>query len=90
MLRRYRRAAAATGAALQARLDRLASHLGLRFSVPLRISDALTVPTVLGLLRPVLVLPMSALSGLPRGQPDAILAHELAHIRRLDPLFNAP
>ena len=48
LLRRYRRAAAAAGAALQARLDRLASHLGLRFSVPLRISDALTVPTRAG------------------------------------------
>ena len=45
-------------------------------------------PAVIGWIRPVVLLPASALSGLEPGQIEALLAHELAHIRRHDYLVN--
>ncbi len=47
------------------------------------------MPLVIGWLRPVILLPASALSGLTPDQLEAILAHELAHVRRCDYLINA-
>ena len=46
------------------------------------------VPTVLGWVRPVIVLPIAALANLTPNQVEAILAHELAHIRRHDYAVN--
>ena len=46
------------------------------------------VPTVIGWLRPVVLVPASALAGMTPQQLEAILAHELAHIRRHDYLVN--
>jgi type II secretory pathway component GspD/PulD (secretin) len=46
------------------------------------------VPTVIGWLRPVILLPAGCLLGLSAAQLEAILAHELAHIRRHDYLVN--
>jgi predicted Zn-dependent protease len=40
------------------------------------------LPTVIGWLKPVVLLPTSALAGLAPNQMEAILAHELAHVRR--------
>jgi beta-lactamase regulating signal transducer with metallopeptidase domain len=62
----------------------------LKLSRPVRVCESLIaeVPTVVGWLRPVILLPASALSGLSEEQIEAILAHELAHIRRHDYLVN--
>jgi hypothetical protein len=46
--------------------------------------DWLQAPAVIGWLRPVLLLPVTALTGLSQDQLRAVIAHELAHIRRLD------
>ena len=46
------------------------------------------VPIVVGWLRPVILIPASALTGLLPQQIEALLAHELAHIRRRDYLIN--
>jgi beta-lactamase regulating signal transducer with metallopeptidase domain len=58
----------------------------LRITRPVRAveSAAVGVPSVVGWLRPVILLPASALTGLSLPQLDAILAHELAHVRRHD------
>jgi beta-lactamase regulating signal transducer with metallopeptidase domain len=48
----------------------------------------LDAPAVVGWFRPVVLLPISALSGLTELQLRAVIAHELAHIRRLDAFFN--
>ncbi len=62
----------------------------LRVSAPVRLYTSATVlvPTAIGWLRPCIVLPVTALTGLSEAQIAAILAHELAHIRRNDYLFN--
>jgi len=70
------------------KLDELAEKLGVRRAVQLTESALVQIPTVVGWLRPVILLPASALTGLTTEQLDAILAHELAHIRRHDYLVN--
>ena len=70
------------------RLRRLCQQLQVRPTVRLLGSACVQVPTVIGWLRPVILLPASALTGLTAQQLEAILAHELAHIRRYDYLVN--
>jgi Zn-dependent protease with chaperone function len=69
-------------------VGRLARQLEIRQPVRLLQSARVHVPLVVGSLRPVLLLPAAALSGLTPRQIEAILAHELAHIRRHDYLVN--
>ncbi len=77
-----------TDSALQNRLAELAKALKLRRAVKFVQSTLADVPMVIGVFRPVLILPVSLLTGLTPAQCDAILAHELAHIRRYDFLLN--
>jgi uncharacterized protein (TIGR03435 family) len=62
----------------------------LRVSAPVRLctSAMVRVPTAIGWLRPYILLPVTALTGLSEAQIAAILAHELAHISRNDYLLN--
>lgn len=69
-------------------LQRLAARLGVDRTVRLCASGLTGVPAVVGCFRPVVLLPMSALTGLSPSQLEAILAHELAHVRRHDYLVN--
>lgn len=48
----------------------------------------LQAPAVVGWFRPIVFLPESALTGLSEAQLRSVIAHELAHIRRLDPFVN--
>ena len=68
--------------------SRLAGALGMRRAVTLLQSSAVQVPSVIGSLRPAILLPASALTGLTPEQIEMVLAHELAHIRRHDFLVN--
>ena len=70
------------------RLDGLRRRLGVSRAVRLCESALVEVPTVIGWLKPVVLLPASALTGLSSEQLEALLAHELAHIRRYDYLVN--
>jgi beta-lactamase regulating signal transducer with metallopeptidase domain len=69
-------------------LLRLRRRLGIEQAVALLESSAVGVPAVVGWLRPVILVPASALAGLTPEQLEAILAHELAHVRRHDYLVN--
>ena len=73
---------------LQLMAIRLSDALGLRGAVKLLQSAAVEVPSVIGSLRPVVLIPASALTGLTPEQIEMVLAHELAHIRRHDFLVN--
>jgi uncharacterized protein (TIGR03435 family) len=68
--------------------ENLAARLGLRRRFLIVDSARVSTPTVIGWLRPVVLLPVAALAGLTPQQVEAILAHELAHIRRHDFLIN--
>ena len=67
---------------------RLAASLGLRRNVQIVDSELVDTPTLIGWLRPVILLPIAALANLTPSQVEAILAHELAHVRRHDYLVN--
>jgi type II secretory pathway component GspD/PulD (secretin) len=66
----------------------LAERLKVTRPVKLMESALVQIPTVVGWFRPVILLPASALTGLSPEQIEALLAHELAHIRRYDYLVN--
>jgi len=72
----------------QERVPRLASRLKLTRPVVLLESCFAEVPVVIGYLKPVILMPVGLMAGLPAGQVEAILLHELAHIRRFDYLVN--
>jgi len=78
----------AVPAAWQACLARLSARAGLARPVRLRVSALVPSPLVIGHFRPVILLPMSLLTGLSMAELEMILAHELAHIVRRDYLFN--
>ena len=69
-------------------LSRLSRELRLSRTVRLLGSAKVDVPTVVGWLRPVILLPAAALTQLSPHQLEAILAHELAHVRRHDFAIN--
>jgi uncharacterized protein (TIGR03435 family) len=66
----------------------LAARLGISRPVRFLVSALVRVPAVVGWLRPVVLVPVGALAGLPAEQMEALLLHELAHIRRYDYLVN--
>jgi Zn-dependent protease with chaperone function len=73
----------------QARVDRLRERLGLRRPVDVRVLPGLDQPFTARARRPVVWLPAQLLTGLEVDQLQALLAHELAHVRRLDWVWNA-
>jgi beta-lactamase regulating signal transducer with metallopeptidase domain len=69
-------------------LARISREMGLRRAVRLLRSFRVEAPMVVGWLRPVILVPAAAFTGLSPAQVEAVLAHEMAHIRRLDFLVN--
>lgn len=72
----------------QHRLFQLRSKLGVKTPVALKESMRVSSPLLVGWIKPVILLPVGLLSGLSGTQIECILAHELAHVRRLDYLVN--
>lgn len=72
----------------QSRLADLAAELRVTRPVRLLESCLADVPVAIGWLRPVILLPVGLASGLRTEQVEALLLHELAHIRRCDYLVN--
>ncbi len=72
----------------QEALGRLVHRLQLTRTVQLLESSVAKTPLVIGWLRPLILVPSSAVLGLSAAQLEALLAHELAHIRRHDYLVN--
>ncbi len=73
---------------LQRLFDDLRRRLGIDRAVRLVHSARVQVPTVIGWLRPVVLIPVSCLTGLSSDQIEAIFCHELAHVRRHDYLVS--
>jgi beta-lactamase regulating signal transducer with metallopeptidase domain len=72
----------------QQTLDRLIERMHVSRSVRLLATDRVDSPSVIGWLRPVILAPVGVLFGLAPEQVEALLAHELAHVRRHDYLVN--
>lgn len=72
----------------RARFGVLTAKLKVYQSIELKESSKILTPMVIGTLQPVVLIPIGLLLGFPTAQIEAILAHELAHIRRHDYLVN--
>lgn len=66
----------------------LCRKIGIRRRVAILESLTARVPMVIGALKPVILVPAGLLTGIPYNQVEAIIAHELAHIKRNDFLVN--
>ncbi|MEJ7595264.1 MAG: M56 family metallopeptidase [Planctomycetaceae bacterium] len=71
-----------------AAFQRVFTRLGMRRVVNVYHSTLAKGPLVVGYLRPIVLLPVSLTTSIPTAQLEAILAHELAHIRRHDFVIN--
>ncbi|WP_417392112.1 carboxypeptidase regulatory-like domain-containing protein [Gimesia sp.] len=69
-------------------LREVARKWSLKVVPVLARSEQIIVPRVTGILRPMILLPASAISGLTTDELELIIAHELAHIRRFDLWIN--
>jgi D-alanyl-D-alanine endopeptidase (penicillin-binding protein 7) len=72
----------------EASLRRLAARFGVTRAVRLRIVDSIASPITAGWWRPVVLLPATLVAGMPPDLLEALLAHEMEHIRRHDYLVN--
>ncbi|MCP4640987.1 MAG: M56 family metallopeptidase, partial [bacterium] len=77
-----------TDESLLAVMDELRLALGITREVAVLVGDHIVGPVVTGALYPAILLPVSVVTGLPMDHVRAILAHELAHVRRHDYLFS--
>lgn len=72
----------------KATLEKLGLQLRIRKEVLLLESGLTRVPVVIGHLKPVIYMPLGLMANLPPEQVEAVLLHELAHIRRHDYVVN--
>lgn len=66
----------------------VSAHMGIVRPVQIWISGLVTSPVTIGYLKPVILVPLAAINHLSSNQMEAVLLHELAHIRRQDYLLN--
>ena len=70
------------------KLRDLSNKMRLKKSIILLESHLIKVPSVTGFFKPIILMPIGLISHLPQDQIEAILLHELAHIKRKDYLVN--
>ena len=84
----YRRGGATPPDDVLALVGKIARRLRIHRAVVVRQTLKATTPMVIGWIKPALVFPASVLTGLSPRELEAVLAHELAHVRRHDYLVN--
>jgi beta-lactamase regulating signal transducer with metallopeptidase domain len=87
-LERLRQSGRSAAADWQGRFDQIRRRLAVTRPVRLLESALVKTPMAIGVLKPVILMPVGVINGLSPAEVEAILAHELAHIRRSDYLFN--
>lgn len=74
--------------AIQQHVNRIAGNFKIQRPILIGLSRYINVPVMMGYMKPIILLPVSILTHLSADQLQAILTHEIAHIRRLDYLVN--
>lgn len=69
-------------------MEKLAQQLSIPRRIKLLISTHIQVPVMIGFLKPLILLPAIMFNNLTAEQLEAIILHELAHIKRNDYLLN--
>jgi len=67
---------------------KVAAQMGIKKPVHIWVSELVTSPVTIGYIKPVILVPLAAVNQLSTQQLEAVLLHELAHIRRFDYLLN--
>jgi bla regulator protein BlaR1 len=76
------------GTMLSEKVERLALQYGIKQKIQILQSGLIKVPMVLGHFKPLILVPLGLINGLSMEEVDAILSHEMAHIKRRDYLVN--
>lgn len=69
-------------------VQKVASQMGIKKPVSIWVSELVSSPVTIGYLKPIILVPLAAISHLTPRQLEAVLLHELSHIRRYDYLIN--
>lgn len=69
-------------------VQKVSSQIGIQKNVQLWMSELVSSPVTIGYLKPIILLPVAAMNQLSIQQTEAIILHELAHIRRHDYIIN--
>jgi bla regulator protein blaR1 len=69
-------------------LDNLKTKMNVTQTVSIKLSNLVSIPMIMGVIKPVILIPVSMMSGFSKDQLETILAHELAHLKRHDFLLN--
>ncbi len=69
-------------------VNELSQHLSINKHVRIYLSSLVNTPMTVGYLKPLILIPLASLNHLTKEQMEAVILHELAHIKRLDYLFN--
>jgi beta-lactamase regulating signal transducer with metallopeptidase domain len=83
-----RRHITAISGGLEERVKVLALQLGIKRMISIAESGLAKVPMVVGHLKPLILIPAGLITAMPPAGIEAMLIHELAHIRRRDYLVN--
>lgn len=86
---RLRATAVAVAEPWRALLEDIKRQLGINAEIKLAESGRINVPAVVGFFKPVILVPVGMFTGLSQQQVEAVLLHELSHIRRHDFLINS-
>ncbi len=73
---------------MQARLEQIAAQLNMARQAGLAFSSQVAGPMLVGVFRPLILMPTGLVNGLSPRQVEMVLAHELAHLQRADHLVN--
>ena len=69
-------------------VQKVAEQMGIKRTVKIYLSSLVNSPLTIGFLKPVILVPIASINNLSSQQMEAVLLHELAHIKRLDYLMN--
>ncbi len=71
-----------------AKFNKIRATLKLNKTVQFLESNLIKTPMILGYFKPVILIPVELLTGMPSNQIESVIAHELAHIKRNDYIIN--
>ncbi len=69
-------------------VKRISELLGIKQPVSIYVSELVKSPLTIGFLKPLILVPLASINNLTTDQLEAVILHELAHIKRADYLFN--
>jgi beta-lactamase regulating signal transducer with metallopeptidase domain len=68
-------------------VEEITALFSLKRSVKIFVSKSIRCPLTIGFLKPLILIPLAAVNNLTKEQMEAVILHELAHIKRADYLF---